>query len=56
MHDPAIKERIGGAVNQFAIMTIVSLLASIPLVIIYPIANGKSAQENMDKFANGFSY
>ena len=32
------------------------VLASIPLVIIYPIANGKSAQENMDKFANGFSY
>ena len=53
MHDPKIKERIGGATNQFAIMTIVSLLASIPLMIIFPIANGKSAQANIDKFISG---
>jgi hypothetical protein len=30
--DKALKERIGGAGNQFAIMTIIALLTSIPLM------------------------
>ena len=33
LHDPALKTRIGGAGNQFALMTIISLLTSIPLMI-----------------------
>ena len=33
VHDDDLKSRIGGAGNQFAIMTIISLLTSIPLMI-----------------------
>jgi solute carrier family 35 protein E1 len=33
LHDPDLKARIGGAGNQFALMTIISLLTSIPLMI-----------------------
>ena len=45
-----IKDRIGGSVNQFAIMTIISLVASIPLCVAYPFFNGKDAHANLTTF------
>jgi solute carrier family 35 protein E1 len=45
-----IKDRIGGPVNQFAVMTIVSLLVSIPLVWVYPIVYGLDVNQNLSVF------
>lgn len=45
-----LKTRLGGAVNQFAVMTIVSLLSSIPLVFIYPVTQGQDMMKNVNAF------
>ena len=34
LETPGLKDRIGGAGNQFALMTIVSLMTSIPLMLL----------------------
>ena len=47
LETPGLKERIGGAGNQFALMTIISLLTSIPLMM---FKEGPRLQEFMTKF------
>lgn len=41
MHDKEFTERLNGVENQFAVMTLASLIASIPLVFLYPMYLGK---------------
>ena len=47
LETPGLKERIGGAGNQFALMTIVSLLTSIPLMF---LKEGPRLPEFLNKF------
>ena len=59
MEDKVFKEKIGSTGNQFAIMTIISFFASVPLMFIYPIvATGaipSSPKEMIDKAISSFT-
>lgn len=53
LHDKEIKDRIGSPGNQFALMTIISLLTSIPLMF---IKEGPKIPEFLEKLqANGYN-
>lgn len=55
METPGLKDRIGGAGNQFAIMTIVSFLVSVPLVFIREGAKFPQFVEIFQKDSNVFN-
>ncbi len=42
-HDEGLKARMGGEANQYAVVNILSFLVSVPLMVMYPILNGKSS-------------
>jgi solute carrier family 35 protein E1 len=58
-HDEGLKARMGGEANQYAVVNILSFLVSVPLMVMYPVLNGKSTASIGDNisivFTNPFS-
>ena len=51
-HDEGLKARMGGDANQYAVVNILSFLVSVPLMLIYPILNGKVSIGETISFTN----
>jgi len=50
--DTGLKERMGSDANQYAVVNILSFLVSVPLMLIYPILNGKISIGETISFTN----